>query len=151
VNKVPETGADSLGVTVALRELAWTVHHRAPERAGSPIPTTELLLLRQVIETPGATVSELAQELGLQQTNTSAALRVLERRGYITRGQSSSDRRVVRILATPVGEREERDIAAAWSGALEPALRELSDEHRSALIAAVDALHAINHNLRTGF
>ncbi|WP_033210369.1 MarR family winged helix-turn-helix transcriptional regulator [Gryllotalpicola ginsengisoli] len=137
-------------LTIALRELAWAVHRRAPDRAGvGPLPTTELALLRQVQETPGATVGELAQQLGLQQSNTSAALRVLERRGYIVRRPHPSDRRAVQIEATEAGIREHEAIAAAWASALDGALASLSEDQLDALLAAVDALDALDNAVRT--
>lgn len=136
-------------LTVTLRELAWTVHRRAPERAGyGPIPTTELALLKQVLDTPGATVGELSQALGLRQSNTSAALRTLSSRGFIVRESSASDRRVVRIMPTPLGATEHAAIADAWVSPMESALAELSDEHRDILEGSTEALRALDRALR---
>jgi len=137
-------------LTIALRELSWAVHRRAPERAGSPLPTTELALLRQVYETPGATVGELAQQLGLQQSNTSTALRVLERRGYVTRRPHPADRRATQIEPTEAGAREHEAIAEAWASSLDGALTALSPDQRAALMAAAPAMEALNAVLRPG-
>lgn len=133
-----------------LRELAWTVHRRAPERAGvGPIPTTELALLKQVIDTPGATVGELAQALGLRQPNVSAAIRVLVSRGLVTKETSQADRRITLVTATPLGRSEHQAIAASWSRPLQQAIAALSEEHQRVLTGAAQALGALHELLRS--
>jgi len=132
-----------------LRELGWTIHRRAPERAGvGPIPTTELALLKQVIDAPGSTVGELAQALGLRQPNVSAAVGVLASRGLVTKETSPSDRRVTLVTATPLGHSEHQAIADGWAQPLEAALAALPEEHRHALAKASDALEALHGLLR---
>lgn len=132
-----------------LRELGWTVHRRAPERAGvGPIPTTELALLKQVIENPGATVGELAQALGLRQPNVSAAVRLLAARGLVTKEASPADRRITMVRATPLGHTEHEAIASGWSSPIMEALASLGEEHRRALADATEALGALHEALR---
>ena len=133
-----------------LRELGWTVHRRAPERAGvGPIPTTEVALLKQVIDAPGSTVGELAQALGLRQPNVSAAIGVLASRGLVVKETSPTDRRVTLVTATPRGEAEHQAIAEGWSQPLKDALAALPQENRKALADAADALQALHDLLRT--
>lgn len=135
-------------LTLMLRELSWTVHRRAPERAGvGPMPTTEIALLKQVVTTPGATVGQLADALGLRQPNASAAIRVLVDKGLVAKETSPTDRRVVRIVPTAHGRAEHEAIAAAWTGPLEDAIAALSPEHRRALENAADALAALHAGL----
>lgn len=135
-------------LTVALRELAWTIHRRAPERVGGPIPTTEIALLKQALETPGATVGELSQALGLRQSNASAALRGMEARGLIVRTPSETDRRIVHVRATPAGEAEHRSIAQAWVESVVVALSDLSREQVLALEDAIEAMRTLERALR---
>lgn len=131
-----------------LREVAWTIHRRAPERAGvGPIPTTELALLGQVLETPGTTVGQLATALGLRQPNVSAAIRVLVGKGLVVKEPSPDDRRVVRIVPTEFGRSEHEAIAAAWTRPLEAAIASLDVEHQRALAAATEALAALQDAL----
>lgn len=138
-------------VSITLRELAWTIHHRAPDRAGvGPLPTTEIALLKQVIDYPGSTVGDLAAALGLQQPNVSSALRELERRGFVTREKSERDRRVSLIQATPSGVAEHQAISEEWAAPVNAALHELSTEQQAALAAAAEALAAAHHALRRG-
>ncbi|MFC9559949.1 MarR family winged helix-turn-helix transcriptional regulator [Agromyces sp. NPDC056965] len=144
-----EQDASLQRVAITLRELAWTIHRRAPERAHvGPIPTTEVALLKQVVDGPGATVGELARTLGLRQSNTSAALRSLEGRGLITRESSAADRRVVRIWATPDGVREHEAIADAWSADVIDAVAALPERERASIEAATEALALLHELMR---
>lgn len=132
-----------------LRELGWTVHRRAPERAGvGPIPTTELALLKQIVDAPGSTIGELAQALGLRQPNVSAAIRVLVDRGLVTKETSPADRRIALVRATAEGEAEHEAIAAGWSRPIEEAYAALGEEHQRALADATEALEALYDLLR---
>jgi DNA-binding MarR family transcriptional regulator len=143
---VPRTRRE---LTEVLREIAWTVHRRAPERAGvGPLPTTEIALLKQVISTPGATVGQLAEALGLRQPNASAAIRVLADKGLVTKEPSPDDRRIVRIVPTELGSSEHAEIAAAWTQPLDDAIASLSEEDQAALDAAAEALVALYAALR---
>lgn len=138
-------------VSIALRELAWTIHRHAPDRAGvGPIPTTEIALLKQVIDNPGSTVGELATALGLQQPNVSTAIRLLAQRGFVTREKSEADRRVSRVLPTDLGVSEHQAISEAWAHPVDAALAELSEDQRAALDAASEALVAVQEALRRG-
>ncbi|MCC2033273.1 MarR family winged helix-turn-helix transcriptional regulator [Microbacterium allomyrinae] len=136
-------------LSVVLRELAWTIHRHTPERAGvGPIPTTEIALLKQVIDAPGSTVGELVATLGLQQPNVSAALRTLEQRGFVSRGKDAADRRVWRIRPTDRGIAEHRAISDAWTRPVDEAVAELTDEQRRALDDALESLQAVHRLLQ---
>lgn len=136
-------------VAAALRELAWTIHRRAPDRAGvGPIPTTEIALLKQIIDTPGTTVGDLAQNLGLRQPNVSAALRALVQRGLVVRRQSDADRRIAHIDATAAGIAEHQAISAAWAAPVHAALDALDQEQVDALARARPALDSLLKLLR---
>lgn len=138
-------------VSTALRELAWAIHRTAPERAGvGPIPTTEIALLKQVIDNPGSTVGDLAAALGLQQPNVSTAIRVLAGRGFVTREKSQSDRRVSLVFPTELGITEHTAISEAWSSPVDAALEELSAKQRAALEDAAEAIAALHQALRRG-
>lgn len=133
-----------------LRELGWTVHRRAPERAGvGPIPTTELALLKQIVDAPGSTVGELAQNLGLRQPNVSAAVKVLVGKGLARKEASLTDRRITLVVPTDLGLAEHRAIAASWSAPIAHAIASLDSAHQQALTQATDALAALYEALRT--
>lgn len=139
---------DDRDVPTTLRELAWVIHRSAPERAGGPIPTTEVALLKQVLDTPGSTVGELASALGLRQPNVSSALRALEGRGMVRRVKNEDDRRVTQIMPTPVGATEHHAISEAWKEPLLDAIGTLEEEDREALAAAAGALQRLYDQLK---
>ena len=140
--------SDMRDVPTTLRELAWVIHRSAPERAGGPIPTTEVALLKQVLDTPGSTVGELASALGLRQPNVSSALRALEERGMVRRVKNEDDRRVTQIMPTPVGATEHHAISEAWKEPLLEAIGTLEEEDREALAAAAGALQSLYDQLK---
>lgn len=136
-------------LAMSLREIAWAIHRKAPERAHvGPIPTTEIALLKQVVDGPGATVGELARALGLKQSNASAALRSLGERGLVERVSSAADRRVVQVWATAAGIAEHEAIAEAWTTDVVRAIDALPAAEREALEAAATALAHVRELLR---
>ena len=148
---VPAENLDLEALSMTLRELAWVIHRTAPERAGvGPIPTTEIALLKQVLDVPGSTVSELSRSLGIRQSNTSAAISGMERRGFVTRVKNRDDRRVTRIMPTPEGAAEHEAIAEAWKSPVLDALGRLDTEQRDRLLGALPALGALFDLLRPG-
>lgn len=138
-------------LAMTLRELAWAIHRKAPERAHvGPMPTTEIALLKQVVDSPGSTVGELARALGLKPSNTSAALRALSDRGLVVRESSAEDRRAVQVWPTAQGAAEHEAIAEAWSLDVVRAIAALPTAERDALEAATRALARILEQLRGG-
>ncbi len=134
---------------VALRELAWTIHRRAPQLPGEePMRVTELAVLKQVIERPASTVGELGQALGLHQPNVSAAVRLLAERGLVAREHTEVDRRVVRVVPTDRGIAEHEAISAAWASPVHDAVGDLDATQRAQLLDAVAALRALHDALR---
>ncbi|MBD7920250.1 MarR family transcriptional regulator [Cellulomonas sp. Sa3CUA2] len=145
----PGTGSVSADVTGVLRDLAWTIHRRTPQVAGiEPLPTTELAVLMHVLESPGLSVGEVSRQLGLRQSNTSAALRTLGERGLVAREPDPDDRRVTRLVPTERARVEHEAIAEGWAGPIVDALAALPAEQAAALTAAVDALQALDRQLR---
>jgi DNA-binding MarR family transcriptional regulator len=139
----------SARLPIILRELAWTIHKRTPDRAGvGPLPTTEVALLKQVVDAPGATVGDLSAALGLRQPNASAAIRVLVGKGLVERAPDDADRRTVRIVPTEFGRTEHEAIAADWAGAVADAIALLGPAHREALESASDAMTELTRLVR---
>lgn len=141
----------SARLPIILRELAWTIHKRTPDRAGvGPLPTVEVALLKQVIDTPGATVGELSAALGLHQPNASAAIRTLVERGLVERVPDAADRRTVRIVPTGVGRAEHEAIATGWAASVAEAIAQLAPAERASLEAAAGAMAELTRLVRSG-
>ncbi|WP_344071756.1 MarR family winged helix-turn-helix transcriptional regulator [Microbacterium sediminicola] len=136
-------------LAAVLRSLAWTVHNGIPDRAGiEPVPRTELSVLKEVLEHPGATVGELSRIVGMHQPNVSAAIRRLEARDLVRSGRSDTDRRVNRISPTERAFAEQTSIIETWMGSLGEAFATLPDAQRAALTDALGGLQALDDALR---
>lgn len=141
----PDAPRRDRDVTTVLRDLAWTIHRRVPEVAGlDPLPSTELAILKHVIETPGTTVTALARHLDLRQSNTSAALRTLAARGLVHREPSTVDRRLTLVFPTDLAVAESTMISAAWSGEMREVLDRLDAADVAAIEAAAGALERLD-------
>ena len=146
-----DTAARRREVAVLLRDLAWTVHRRIPDVTGiDPLASTELAVLKHILEAPGLTVTELSRRMALKQSNTSAAVRVLTERGLVTRESSPVDRRISRLFPTDEALAQDEAIEDAWAGPIRSGLAGLSDEEARALEAAASALQSLNAVLRSG-
>lgn len=133
-----------------LHSLSWTIHRILPSAAGlDPLPTSELVVLMRIHGEPGLTVSELAVQLGLRQSNASAAVKALVGRGLLERKTSPSDRRLALLYPTEAAEKNKRLIEEAWSGSISTALLKLPAEQVQAIVAAAEALAALEEELRT--
>lgn len=136
-------------LAAVLRGLAWTIHRLVPEVAGlDPLPTTELAVIKQVLGSPGITVTELARHLGMQHSNASAAVRGLVERGLVARESSPADRRVTRLVPTGESLAAKESIDTVWSGTIRSAMTQLSSEQVAAIEAASGALQALDQLLR---
>lgn len=145
-----DTVARRRELAVLLRDLAWTIHRRIPDVTGiDPLASTELAVLKHILEAPGMTVTELSRHMALKQSNTSAAIRVLTERGLVTRESSPADRRISRLIPTEQALAEDEAIEDAWAGPIRNGLAGLSDEEAAALAAAAEALQALNARLRS--
>lgn len=67
------------------------------------VPFGHWTFLRILWETDGLTQSELSEQAGVMEPTTFAALKTMEKLGYITRRKSSSDKKKVFIHLTPAG------------------------------------------------
>ncbi|NMR29421.1 MarR family winged helix-turn-helix transcriptional regulator [Crystallibacter degradans] len=133
-----------------LHSLSWTIHRILPSAAGlDPLPTSELVVLMRVHREPGLTVSELALQLGLRQSNASAAVKALADRGLVERRTSPTDRRLALLHPSEKAQKNKRLIEEAWSGSISTALLKLPAEQIQAIVGAAEALAALEEELRT--
>ena len=144
-----DTSDGRRALAAVLRDVSWTIHRLVPGVAGiEPLPTSEVAVLKQVLQAPGTTVTELARQLGMQQSNTSAAVRSLVDRGLLLRQSSPADGRVTLLVPSEKLLTERDSIETAWSGTIAAAMAHLEPEQVTALEAASDALRALNQALR---
>ena len=104
-----------------LADLAHAVHHLARElKAGDepgivPLTGTQLTVLRHIQTHPGARPAAVAEALGLQRSNLSAALRVLQNQELVRREADPDDARVSRLQPTDKAAENLRRVRAMWS------------------------------------
>lgn len=149
MNMPEQSQAGRRDLATALRDLAWTIQRLVPEAAGVPsLPASEVAVLKQVLAAPGVTVGELARHLGMQQSNTSAAVRALVERGLLARESSPLDRRVTRLVPTDKLLAEHDAIERAWSGTIAAAMTRLEPDQVAALEAVSGPLRDLERVLR---
>ncbi|WP_258059784.1 MarR family winged helix-turn-helix transcriptional regulator [Arthrobacter sp. ZGTC212] len=137
-------------LAMLLRDLSWTIHRRVPDVTGiEPLTSTDLAVLKHVLEAPGMTVTELSRHMALKQSNTSAAVRTLADRGLVTKESSASDRRISRLFPTDKAMAQDEAIGDAWAGPIRKALAGLDAAQAAALDDAVQALQELNSRLRS--
>jgi len=127
VAKRVATGLNKIGL--AIRSRAWK-EGRAGRLAPLQAQTLTVLHTRQ---TQNATATSVAEELGVALPTVSEVLRVLERRGLITKRKSKTDARTMVLSLTPKGRRRAEGVAG-WTDFLAAAADELSDSEREALL-----------------
>lgn len=81
-----------------------SVHSTRLEQA-TGVPGAQLWALHEIGSTDGLRVGELAQRLRLHQTTVSNLLNRLESRGFVRKGRSVDDQRVVHVHLTTAGRR----------------------------------------------
>lgn len=104
----------------------------------------EAMVMRHVDDEPGTTPSRIAATLGLKSSNTSAALRDLEAKGFVRRTVDPADGRGVRVEPTAQARESLALKRAYWVSRLD---EHLSDE--AALTAAVRLLAELDADLQT--
>ena len=99
----------SQNVLLSLRQIirAMDIRSRQLEKSvGLTVP--QLVVLREVAETPEAPIGHIARSISLSQATVTTIVDRLEQRGAITRRRAESDRRKVFVTLTDTG----RDLLA---------------------------------------
>lgn len=128
-------------LALVLHALSWRLARLGPAKVGlEPLPASELAVLRNVLEQPGRSVSEVAAATGMQSSNVSAAVRSLIDRGLLDKRPAEHDRRVSVLRPTDKALTERAAIEDALAGAVAQALSELPPADVQALLSALPAL-----------
>ena len=136
-----EIASPEWSALLALQRAAHaTVHVLAAELAGLDLTASEINALANLADGCSRTMSELAAATGTRPTTLTSVLDRLERRGHITRGGRSGDRRAVLVLLTPSGRQAAATIRQAITGLERHALGALPAEAVAGLRAALQAL-----------
>jgi DNA-binding MarR family transcriptional regulator len=82
----------------------------------SGLRATQFTLLQALSLAPGISQKELAGLLGIDSTTLSRTLALLRRRSWLRAG-AGADRRELRLVLTPAGQREYRRVLPYWQSA----------------------------------
>jgi DNA-binding MarR family transcriptional regulator len=137
---------------VALHDLAWVLPRSVDaevETELEALPPSEVEVMRLLVRQPLLSVGEVAEELGLQQSNVSTTIRSLVTRGLIERQDDENDGRVTRLVPTDEASHGRRIREQEWGRRLREHMSELSAEQVRALVEAAPALRALATQLRS--
>ncbi|MGE2720946.1 MarR family winged helix-turn-helix transcriptional regulator [Mycolicibacterium celeriflavum] len=131
-----------------LHDLAWRIARLGPAKAGVvPLPSSELAVLRAVMDQPGSSVSEVAERISMHSSNVSAAVRSLIERGLVDKHQHEHDRRVAVLQPSERALAERDAIDDAVLGTVTAALAPLSAESVAALMNAIPAMRELTREV----
>ncbi|MBX5487577.1 hypothetical protein MHAS_00543 [Mycolicibacterium hassiacum DSM 44199] len=131
-------------LAAVLHGLAWRIARLGPAKAGvEPLPSSELAVLRAIMDAPGCCVSDVAASVSMQSSNVSAAVRALVERGLVDKHQHEQDRRITVLRPTPRALAEREAIEEAVLGTVSAALAPLSPESVAALMNAIPAMREL--------
>ena len=135
MNKTPGSAEDQLlDLLNRLRKLTLTQHPL--QDTGVTMP--QLTLLDWVATTPGCSVQEIANGLGLTAPTVSVSVRRLERAGLMTRQPDPMDRRAVRLFLTPQGQALQQQAWAFRQEKMRRLLAGLTPEECTTLLALLE-------------
>jgi DNA-binding MarR family transcriptional regulator len=107
------------------------------EAQQSEYTSSQVNVIRRLMEAGPATPSELARAEGVRQQSMSATVAALEAAGIVARRPDPDDRRAARVFMTPDGERAVLEGRAATQSWLVRTMAErLSADERDALLEA---------------
>ena len=133
-------------LAVVLHDLAWLLPRTIDLEAEiglEPLAPSELEIMRLLVRHPGLSVGDVARALGMQPSNTSAAVRALVARGLLHRRPDASDGRISRLTPTERAQTIRRQREAAWGELLRTRLSRLTRNDAARLLGGVDALQAL--------
>ncbi|QYL24824.1 MarR family winged helix-turn-helix transcriptional regulator [Mycolicibacterium diernhoferi] len=131
-------------LAVTLHDLSWRISRFAPAQVGlDPLPASELLVLRAVMDDPGRSVSEVATAVAMQPSNVSAAVRGLCGRGLLEKRVDPADRRVSLLHPTARASGDRTAIEDVVVQTVTAALAELPREAIELLLTATPTLREL--------
>ena len=132
-------------LALSLHDASWRIARLGPAEVGvEPLPTTELAVLRAVMDRPDQSVSEVATSMSMQSSNVSAAVRALVEHGLVAKAADPHDRRITHLRPTAQALKNRDAIENAVAGTIFAALAKMPDEHVALLVNAIPALRTFS-------
>ena len=131
-------------IIIALRRIIRAIELRSRQlvdRVGLTGP--QLVTLREIVQSGGATPSALARSIHLSQSTLTGILERLERRGLVTRTPSGLDRRSITMSATRAGEELLRRAPSPLQEHFRARLSELQEWEQTSILATLQRIAAM--------
>ena len=107
-------------------------------------------VIRVIVQTPGLTLVDIAEQLGKFPSNVSTAIRDLAERGLVERIRDDKDRRLTRLYPSAATLHSVRTVYASWSQLLQGTFQALTADEVTQIHAAVPVLAKIHNRLTSG-
>lgn len=114
-------------------------HSRWVEKQ-SGVSSVQLWAMWELFASPGQKVSDLSKALSIHQSTASNMLDKLEKKDLIKRDRSGPDQRVVQLFLTEKGSQLLSRAPRPAQGAVQDALKSMSDNELKSLKSGLDAL-----------
>jgi DNA-binding MarR family transcriptional regulator len=141
--KSAKDGRDDIAKNIVqdLRIVVRTIHaHSRWVEKQCGVSSVQLWAMWELFETPGQKVSELSRSLSIHQSTASNMLDKMEEKKLIRRDRSGPDQRVVRLFLTKKGSELLSVAPRPAQGAVQDALKRMSDHELEFLKKGLDAL-----------
>lgn len=99
-----------------------------PWHGGSPLPSSQLLVLYVVFENPGIALKDIARFLGVTRSAATQLVDRLEQGGHLKRQQSTTDRRGIHVHLTKKSEKHITTTMQAYMNKMAELFDVLSDK-----------------------
>ncbi|HLZ27478.1 MAG TPA: MarR family transcriptional regulator [Chloroflexota bacterium] len=121
-----------------VRGFGWHRPDRTP--CGQPVPISEAHALMELARTETLPQSELGARLGLEKSTVSRLVGQLDARGWLARGRSGEDGRVMLVGLSPAGRRAAEQLASARAALFARLLERIPAERREGVLESLSAL-----------
>lgn len=118
---------------------------RSIEAASPPVTVTQHRVLVLLASEGALTVGQIAELLGVNQSNASRGVDRLQRLDLVDRQRSSDDRRVVEVALTAQGRVVVEDVMARRRAEVSAVLSRLPEGRARQMVAALDAFNDAAH------
>jgi DNA-binding MarR family transcriptional regulator len=132
-------------VILGISDSLWRDFAERDETRLAGLPTE---VIREIIDTPGVTMHEVADRLGKFPSNISVALRELSERGLVERIRDEKDRRAVRLYPSAATLHGIRSVLTSWGSLVREAVDELNPEEAERLLDALGPLTKVRNALK---
>lgn len=104
------------------------------------IPATSMIIVRELKNQPGITISELARRTGIAKSHISNSVRDLEQRGWLDKRPDISDQRVWRLYLSPEATTHLAEVRRDIRTQIGELVADISDERARELAAGLEEI-----------